>query len=585
VYYPQYIWVDLGQPLGGPSISISDPPPVFEETNASLADTFTVTLSSASTDTITVHYATQDGTAKAGTDYTAETGTLTFAPGQTLATGIPITNHILYFETEAFNAVLSNPVDIGGSTPTISDATGTATLYNPLFTTGADKVYFNNLTSDQVIAISAAPTQLYDALGGNDTVILPTEVNGVYQLTAQDGSAVNVTWDQPFIVGAAITDTSANIDTVTGSGDYQIQIVGFATVSVTLTNQNSDNQSGGNNITVGSGADTINITGNGNNQITAESGNDFINISGNGNNTITCGTGADVITFTLTGATPPIETISNFNSDDKLIIDQLVSQPNLTLSTFSPTGKQSVGSVYVYSGQNEVAQLNIVGPLAGTLDYYLEPISVGNASTQIRIENPSKALSNPQFSGGNGINWNIIDAHEGGNWLDPYVPFTAAAAEGQKSGVTIAIGVDLANGITQGQFASIFKDYASNPNLHYLYNAALRAMTGKYALDYLKPPNGAIQTIRTIDSFDPAWTAVDPASVSISITQSQTNELTNWAQQNTATEVERLWNAYTSSFVWAGTPILSSLPWQAQTGFVDVAYNSGTKLDKSARTF
>ena len=62
------------------SISISDAPPVFEGTTGPLVATFTVTLSSASTDTITVDYATQDGTAKAGTDYTAESGTVTFAP-------------------------------------------------------------------------------------------------------------------------------------------------------------------------------------------------------------------------------------------------------------------------------------------------------------------------------------------------------------------------------------------------------------------------------------------------------------------------------------------------------------------------
>ena len=42
-----------------------------------------VTLSAASTSPVTVQYATSDGTAVAGTDYTAQTGTVTFAPGQT----------------------------------------------------------------------------------------------------------------------------------------------------------------------------------------------------------------------------------------------------------------------------------------------------------------------------------------------------------------------------------------------------------------------------------------------------------------------------------------------------------------------
>ncbi len=43
--------------------------------------TFTVTLGAASAQVVTVNYATADGTALAGSDYTATSGTLTFAPG------------------------------------------------------------------------------------------------------------------------------------------------------------------------------------------------------------------------------------------------------------------------------------------------------------------------------------------------------------------------------------------------------------------------------------------------------------------------------------------------------------------------
>src|SRR2546428_6768779 len=44
---------------------------------------FTVRLSSASTETVSVAYATADGLAAAGSDYTAASGALTFAPGET----------------------------------------------------------------------------------------------------------------------------------------------------------------------------------------------------------------------------------------------------------------------------------------------------------------------------------------------------------------------------------------------------------------------------------------------------------------------------------------------------------------------
>jgi len=45
--------------------------------------TFTVTLSAPSTGPVRVNYVTADGTARAGEDYTAVSGTLTFAPGET----------------------------------------------------------------------------------------------------------------------------------------------------------------------------------------------------------------------------------------------------------------------------------------------------------------------------------------------------------------------------------------------------------------------------------------------------------------------------------------------------------------------
>jgi len=63
----------------------------------------------------TVNYATSDGTAKAGTDYTAATDILTFADGETIQTfEVTITNDEFYEPTETIKLTLSNPA--GGAT-------------------------------------------------------------------------------------------------------------------------------------------------------------------------------------------------------------------------------------------------------------------------------------------------------------------------------------------------------------------------------------------------------------------------------------------------------------------------------------
>ncbi len=85
---------------------------------------FTVTLSEAIAQPVTVTYATSDGTATAGADYVAGSGVLTFAPGVTAQT-IPVT---LLGDTddeanETFTLTLSAPVNA-----TLADAAGVGTI-------------------------------------------------------------------------------------------------------------------------------------------------------------------------------------------------------------------------------------------------------------------------------------------------------------------------------------------------------------------------------------------------------------------------------------------------------------------------
>ena len=87
---------------------------------------FTVTLSQASEQTLTVNYATINETASSGSDYSQQSGTLTFAPGQTTKTiTVPVVADAAVEPDEAFGVALSLP-----SNATLSDNRGTATISN-----------------------------------------------------------------------------------------------------------------------------------------------------------------------------------------------------------------------------------------------------------------------------------------------------------------------------------------------------------------------------------------------------------------------------------------------------------------------
>ena len=103
-----------------PALSITDAVPVAEGGEA----TFMVSLSPASSELVTVAYATQDGTAVADSDYTAASGTLQFDPGMTSHTiRVAVLNDTAVEPTETFAVELSDPVRA-----TLADGTGVGTI-------------------------------------------------------------------------------------------------------------------------------------------------------------------------------------------------------------------------------------------------------------------------------------------------------------------------------------------------------------------------------------------------------------------------------------------------------------------------
>ena len=107
-----------------PALSVGDASVAEGDSGESVTLAFTVTLSPAATLPVTVDWATSDGTAEAGTDYTAANGSLTFNTGEDSKTvAVTVTGDDADEPNETFTVTLSNAPGA-----TITDATGTGTI-------------------------------------------------------------------------------------------------------------------------------------------------------------------------------------------------------------------------------------------------------------------------------------------------------------------------------------------------------------------------------------------------------------------------------------------------------------------------
>lgn len=108
-----------------PTVSINDV--TVTEGNTGTTDaTFTISLSKASSQDVTVHYATAGITATEGSDYTAASGDVTIPHGQTsYSVTVAVTGDRHAESTETFAVNLSNPTNA-----TIGDGQGIGTIYD-----------------------------------------------------------------------------------------------------------------------------------------------------------------------------------------------------------------------------------------------------------------------------------------------------------------------------------------------------------------------------------------------------------------------------------------------------------------------
>lgn len=150
--------------IAKPAISIADA--AIAEGNAGTTTvSVPVTLSAASTSAVTVGYTTADGTATAGSDYTAANGTLVFRAGETeKVIQISVVGDTSIEPDESFGVTLSNPVN-----GRIANASATVTIRNDDTAAAVTPGSYQGLAANgSYVFFTVTPDRTITALRFND---------------------------------------------------------------------------------------------------------------------------------------------------------------------------------------------------------------------------------------------------------------------------------------------------------------------------------------------------------------------------------------------------------------------------------
>ncbi|BAQ64302.1 S-layer family protein [Geminocystis sp. NIES-3709] len=365
-----------------PSLAINNVS-VVEGNSGTKTLVFTVTRTGTALQSITVNYATGNGTATAGSDYVGKTGALTFATNETSKTisvvvngdtTVELNENFLVNLSNATNATISDSQGIGTITnddfPTlrINDVTisegnsGTKTLVFTVTRTGTalQSITVNYATgngtgtagSDYVgktgtltFATNETSKTISVVINGDSTV----EANETFFVNLSNATNATITDNQgrgiitnDDVSGLVLVGTSS-ADTLTGNTANDT-LRGFDGNDSLSGGDGNDNLNGGNNndrLLGGNGNDIL-LGGTGNDNLNGGSGNDTL-IAGSGIDTLTGGTGVDRFGFKY--ADEGIDIITDFSvTDDKIIISASGFGTNLTSNTNLASSQFTIGS-------------------------------------------------------------------------------------------------------------------------------------------------------------------------------------------------------------------------------------------------
>jgi len=240
------VYLSLSNPAGGATLSQSaatltildvPPPPAgvgFSQSYYTVSESVgtaqvNVTRGGATNTAVTVHYETQDGSARAGLDYTAQSGTLTFGPGETLQTiSIPILADDLPEGDEGFHLILGNPT--GGATLDGSFAYIMIPNSEAFVQFSSATYTANEFAGSAIITVTRTPTESYprvdyatsggtatpglDYLEQHGTLYFGDQTNATFTVpvledtVAEGTETVNLTLSNPFNVNLGVQKTA-----------------------------------------------------------------------------------------------------------------------------------------------------------------------------------------------------------------------------------------------------------------------------------------------------------------------------------------------------------------------------------------
>ncbi len=332
--------VDNDSPLTGTSPTITPPIVTIDPVTLSLVEdssgttplTFTVKLSQPFSQTITVPFTTQNGTAIAGSDFMANSGLLSFSPGQTTQTFTVNANADAFLESdETFTVKLGTPTN--ARLGTISQSTITIADYNS--------------TGQKLIGGSSNSL----LLGGNgaDTLI---GGSGKDTLIGGRGNDIYYAHDISDVIAETST-IETEIDTVRAYISYDL---GENVEKLSLRGSANLNATGNslNNLIAGNAGNNILNGLTGNDTLVGYAGNDIFANSG-GNDTLIGGAGNDRFHY-ITGnafstAAIGIDQITDFSriagNTDGLVLSSQTFEAGTNFASVSSDALASTSSAHI----------------------------------------------------------------------------------------------------------------------------------------------------------------------------------------------------------------------------------------------